>query len=77
MALSTVKGGLLDELLELKSILAAEIDMCESARDLAALSRQYREVVRDIDEIQNGEDGDDRAAQLVKRHRKPEQPAAD
>ena len=32
------------------------------------LARQYRETIREIDEIQNGEDGDDRAAELVRRH---------
>ena len=46
-------------------------------REFAALARQYRETIREIDEIENGEDADDRAAQLVKRHRKPEQPDSD
>ena len=39
-----------------------------STRTYAALARQYRETIREIDEIENGEDGDDRAAELVRRH---------
>ena len=60
--------GRLAELTALRQRLAQEIDICESSRDLASLARQYRETIREIDEIQNGEDGDDRAAELVRRH---------
>ena len=64
----SVGKGRLAELVALRTRLAQEIDVCESVRDLAALARQYRETIREIDEIQNGEDGDDRAAELVRRH---------
>lgn len=72
MALSTASEDRLSQLKELRGILAAAIDGCESMRDLAALSRQHREVIREIDELENGEDGDDRASDIVKRHRQPE-----
>lgn len=61
--------GRLAELSALRLRLAQEIDACETPRDLVPLARQYRECIREIDEIENGEDGDDRAAELVRRHR--------
>lgn len=64
----SVGKGRLQELIALRLRLAQEMDLCESVRDIAALARQYRETIREIDEIQNGEDGDDRAAELVRRH---------
>ena len=61
----------LEMLKSLASILASEIDGCGSARDLAALSRQYRETVREIDAIENGEDADDEIAAIILRNRQP------
>ncbi len=69
MSLMAAGESRLEQLTELRDILAREIDVCESSRDLAALSRQYREVIREIDEIENGENEDDRAASIVRRHR--------
>lgn len=66
----------IDKLRELEQDLTMRMERCET-REFAALARQYRETIREIDEIENGEDADDRAAQLVKRHRKPEQPSTD
>lgn len=64
----------LEMLKNLAAILAAEIDSCESARDLAALARQYRETIREVDAIENGEDSNDEIAAIILRNR---QPAAD
>lgn len=66
----------IDKLRELEQSLVSRME-CAETREFAALARQYRETIREIDEIENGEDADDRAAQLVKRHRKPEQPDSD
>lgn len=41
----------LDQLIELRNTLAMAIDKCESMRDLAALSKQYRETLKEIEEI--------------------------
>lgn len=41
-----------DQLKELRDKLASAIDECASMRDLAALSRQYRETIREIEEIE-------------------------
>lgn len=43
--------GLAGQLEALRDRLAAEIDACESARDLAALSRQYVDVATRLDEL--------------------------
>lgn len=52
----------LDQLIELRNTLATAIDKCESMRDLAALSKQYRETLKEIEEIeQNGNEEDELA----------------
>lgn len=61
----------LEQLKQLSKILAENIDMCDSMRDLASLARQYRETLREIDALENGEDSDDEIAALILRHREP------
>lgn len=52
MAMSeAVSGSRLAALEELRGVLARAIDNCESARDLAALSRQMTEVLAQIDAV--------------------------
>ena len=68
MGLADVSGRL-EELRELKKTLANAIDSGPAARDLASLSRQYRETVREIDSIENGEDDGDEIASIILRHR--------
>lgn len=58
----------LEKLLALEADLLARMEVAET-REFAALARQYRETIREIDEIKNGEDDDDRAANIVRRHR--------
>ena len=53
------------QLIELRKALAEAIDRCESARDLAALSRQYRETIREIEEIEGGTDGEDEIDKIL------------
>lgn len=59
--------GRLEQLAELRDDLKERMEYAEN-REYAALARQYRETIREIDEIESGEDGDDRAAELVRRH---------
>lgn len=47
-------GGRLAGLIALRDRLAMEIDSSESARDVAALSRQFTDVLSQIDELQGG-----------------------
>ena len=58
-------GKRLDSLLELRDVLAVAIDECESMRDLAALSKQYRETLTEIDIIQGVTGDDDEISTLL------------
>lgn len=55
---TTSQGDRLASLKELASTLAKSIDECEQASLLPQLARQYRETMREIDEIQPEEDDD-------------------
>ena len=68
---SASDDGRLEQLTMLRDILATSIDECESSRDLAALARQYRETIREIETIESGEDDGDEIASIILRHRKP------
>lgn len=57
--------GRLSQLIELRDKLAAAIDECESMRDLAALSRQYRETIREIEEIEGQGMSNDEIAEIL------------
>lgn len=61
-------GTRLEQLKELLRILANEIDERPGARDLAQLSKQYRETLKDIEEIEGTlDDGDDIGKLLSER----------
>lgn len=66
------QAGRLEQLIELRDVLALSIDVCDSMRDLASLSRQYRETIREIESIESGEDDEDEIASIILRHRKPD-----
>lgn len=59
-----------ESLKELADILAQSIEECDSKRDLAALSRQYRDTLREIDEIEGGVEVDDGITVLIQKHKK-------
>lgn len=64
----TTKGTRLDQLKQLAKVLAAGIDTCEDCRALPALTKQYRETIREIEEIEGVEnDGDEIGAILAAR----------
>ena len=52
MKLRNVKGGRLEELKNLKLVLAAAIDGYSDPKALPQLAKQYRETVREIEEIE-------------------------
>ena len=58
-------GDRLGQLVELRGILAAAMDNCESMRDLAALARQYRETLKEIEELEGENGSADEIAQLL------------
>lgn len=53
------------QLIALRDKLAEAIDTCESMRDLAALSRQYRDTIREIEEIEGAANNDDEIAEIL------------
>lgn len=68
---ATEEFVLLDGLKALARSLAADLDVCEDAKDKATLSRQYRETMIKIDAIEGGVDTDDDIAAIIVRNRKP------
>jgi hypothetical protein len=57
----------LDQLKSLSEILAEKINSDPGARDLAQLSKQYRETLKEIEEIEGGEpSGEDEIEKLLK-----------
>ena len=55
----------LEQLKELLEILADAIDQKPGARDLAQLSKQYRETVKEIEDIQGAGDDDDEIGEIL------------
>ena len=55
----------LTRLKELRDRLEAAIEECESMRDLAAISKQYRETIREIEEIEGIDKEDDEIEDLI------------
>lgn len=53
------------QLVALRDRLANAIDSCESMRDLAALSRQYRETIKEIEEIEGAVKNDDEISEIL------------
>lgn len=60
----------LEKLKELESTLY-EMMQTANSRSMAVLARQYRDTLREIDEIEGGSDDDDEVA-IILRRRKPE-----
>lgn len=64
--MQTVAGGSrVEQLRELLLILAKEIDDGPGARDMASLARQYRETLKEIEEIEGATDDTDEIAKLL------------
>lgn len=70
------KGNRVEQLHELRNKLATAIDECESMRDLAALSRQYRETIGEIAEIEEYEDVDDELGRILSERESDGKPGA-
>lgn len=78
MPLYTVsrKGNRLEQLKKLRDTLAKAIDTCESMRDLATLSRQYRETIREIEEIEGANDDGDEIGEILAERENDGKPGA-
>ena len=64
----TTRGTRLEKLQTLAKVIAKTIDSCEDDRALPPLAKQYRETIREIEEIQGGDaDGDEIKEILAER----------
>ena len=57
----------LDRLTRLRDILESAICECDSKRDLAALARQYRETIKEIEEIEGTSNVGDEIAEILQK----------
>jgi hypothetical protein len=55
----------LSRLISLRDKLSNAIDDCDSKRDLAALSRQYRETLKEIEDIEGVDHGEDEIDKIL------------
>lgn len=69
MATVTATGNRLEQLENLSKILAKQIDVCvkevEGSKLLPQLSRQYRETIREIEEIRGMDQNDDEIGKIL------------
>ena len=69
MSTVTANGNRLEQLENLSKILAAQIDQCtsdtDSAKMIPQLARQYRETIREIEEIRGMEKDDDEIGEIL------------
>lgn len=64
----TARGTRLEQLKQLAKVLASGIDACEDCRALPQLTKQYRETIREIEEIEGADnDGDEIGDILAER----------
>ena len=72
----TNTGTRLEQLKELLEILADEINDRPGARDLAQLSKQYRETLKEIEEIEGANLDGDEIAELLSNRESAGKPGA-
>lgn len=72
----TARGGRLKQLQTLAGVLAASIDSCEDDRALPALAKQYRETIREIEEIEGAEHRGDEIGALIAQRQTDGKPGA-
>ena len=70
------KGNRLDQLKVLREKLAKAIETCESMRDLAALSRQYRETIAEIEMLEGQDGNDDEIGDILRQREAAGKPGA-
>jgi len=63
--INAVNKPRVDQLKELLLVLAEQIDGKPGARDMASLARQYRETLKEIEEIEGTTDDDDDIGKLL------------
>lgn len=72
----TSKGKRLDKLKELAKILATNIDECEDVRALPQLAKQYRDTIREIEEIEGTDNNGDEISEILAKRKADGKPGA-
>lgn len=72
----TARGDRLKQLKTLAGVLASSIDDCEDARALPQLAKQYRETVREIEELEGAEHHGDEIGEILLQRKADGKPGA-
>ena len=72
----TARGTRLEQLKQLAKVLAAGIDTCEDCRALPQLTKQYRETIREIEDLEGGAQDGDEIGDLLAERRADGKPGA-
>lgn len=72
----TTRGTRLEQLKTLAKVLAASIDSCEDDRALPQLAKQYRETIREIENIEGGEQDGDEVSEILAQRQADGKPGA-
>lgn len=72
----TTRGTRLEQLKALARVLAAAIDGCDDIKTLPQLSKQYRETIREIEEIEGAVDDGDEISKILAERQADGKPGA-
>ena len=72
----TSKGTRLEQLKQLAKVLASGIDACEDCRALPQLTKQYRETIREIEEIEGADNDTDEIGAILAQRENDGKPGA-
>lgn len=72
----TARGDRLKQLRTLAGVLAVNIDSCADPRALPALAKQYRETVREIEEIEGASNNGDEISEIIAERQADGKPGA-
>ncbi len=72
----TARGDRLKQLKTLAAVLASGIDDCTDAKTLPQLAKQYRETIREIEEIEGTENNGDEIGEILAQREADGKPGA-
>lgn len=72
----TRKGSRLKQLQMLANVLAENIDSCDDNKTLPQLAKQYRETIKEIEELEGVKDDDDEISKVLAARQRDGKPGA-
>ena len=76
MKRATARGGRLEQLKTLAGVLAENIDSCDDIRSMSSLAKQYRETIREIEEIEGAQNHGDEIGEILAQRKADGKPGA-